>query len=62
MEKFGLKDIIKGISQIHGQVFNGENDEVGKVKIAPMYHPAVATYNANMKTTLMEDFKILKDM
>ena len=62
MEKFGLENMIQGISQIHGQVFNGENDEVGKVKIAPMYHPAVATYNANMMSTLMEDFKILKDV
>lgn len=62
MEKFGLENMIQGISQIHGQMFNGKNDEVGEVKIAPMYHPAVATYNANMKTTLMEDFKILKNI
>lgn len=62
MEKFGLENMIQGISQIHGQMFNGKNKEVGEVKIAPMYHPAVATYNANMKGTLMEDFKILKNL
>ena len=29
------------------------------VKIIPFYHPAVATYNADMKKVLKEDFKIL---
>ncbi len=62
MEKFGLEKMIQGISKIHGQMYNGKNEEVGEVKIVPMYHPAVATYNANMKSTLMEDFKVLKDI
>lgn len=62
MGKFGLEKMTKGISQIHGQMYNGKNDEVGEVKIVPMYHPAVATYNANMKGTLMEDFKVLKNI
>jgi DNA polymerase len=30
------------------------------LKIIPLYHPAVATYNINMKGTLKEDFKLLK--
>lgn len=62
MEKFGLENMTQGISKIHGQMFDGENEEVGKVKIVPIYHPAVATYNANMKGTLMEDFKVLKNL
>jgi DNA polymerase len=62
MEKFGLEKTTQGISKIHGQMFNGKNEEVGEVKIVPMYHPAVATYNANMKSVLMKDFKILKNI
>jgi len=30
------------------------------MKIIPLYHPAVATYNPNMKEILKEDFKILQ--
>jgi len=58
-EKYGLKDKLQGISKIHGKVF-----EVGSLfdslKIIPLYHPAVATYNPNMKKILKEDFKILE--
>jgi len=55
MEKFGLKDKIEGISKIHGKVFKSKD-----FTIIPFYHPAVATYNPNMKTILKEDFKVLK--
>lgn len=57
MEKFGLKDKIEGISRIHGKVFS-----VDSLKIIPFYHPAVATYNINMKDTLKKDFKILRNI
>lgn len=55
LEKYDLRDKIQGISKIHGNVFS-----VGDVKIIPFYHPAVATYNPNMKEVLKEDFEILK--
>ncbi len=55
MEKYGLKDKIQGISKIRGKVFEIEN-----LKIIPLYHPAVATYNPNMKEILKKDFKILE--
>lgn len=61
MEKYGLKEKIQGISKIHGKVFE-INNLFGKMKIVPLYHPAVATYNANMKKVLKEDFKILKNL
>jgi len=38
--------------------FGSENG----LKIIPLYHPAVATYNINMKGTLKEDFKVLKSL
>jgi len=55
-DKFGLsKD---KISKIHGKVF-AVSTIAGVVKIVPLYHPAVATYNPNMKGALIEDFKVL---
>lgn len=75
MEKFGLKEKIEPISKIHGKVFevnpfdrlrvNGEQSRIingllQNIKIIPLYHPAVAIYNINMKKVLKEDFKILQ--
>ncbi len=59
MKRFGLEDELKSISQIHGQVFEAETD-YGKVKIIPLYHPAVALYNRSETDTLKKDFKTLK--
>jgi len=55
MEKFGLKDKIKGISKIHGSIFDYQSIFVS-MKIMPLYHPAAATYNVNMKPVLEKDF------
>lgn len=55
MEKFGLEDEIQQISKIHGKIFEAKN-----LKIIPLYHPAVATYNPNMKEVLKKDFKVLE--
>jgi len=60
LEKYNLNDKIDGISKIHGEIFSSKT-LFGSVKIIPFYHPAVATYNPNMKTTLKEDFKLLKE-
>jgi len=58
-EKYGLKDRLQGISKIHGKVFEARN-LFESVKIISLYHPAVATYNPNMKEILKKDFKILE--
>ncbi|MEO0124446.1 MAG: type-4 uracil-DNA glycosylase [candidate division WOR-3 bacterium] len=60
LEKFGLKEKIQGISRIHGKIFEA-NSSYGWIKIIPMYHPAVAVYNINMKKVLERDFKILEE-
>lgn len=57
-EKFGLK--YDKISSVHGKIFQ-VNTAFGNIKIIPLYHPAVATYNPRTKQTLLEDFKILKN-
>jgi uracil-DNA glycosylase len=59
MEKLGLENQIEGISKIHGRLFESKNLSQN-ITVIPFYHPAVATYNPNMKKLLEEDFKILK--
>ncbi len=58
-ERFGLKDQIQGISKIHGRLFESKT-LFQNITIIPFYHPAVASYNPNMKQTLAKDFKILE--
>ncbi len=61
MEKYGLKNQVQGISKIHGRIFEVKN-LFQSIKIIPLYHPAVATYNSNMKETLRKDFKVLEKL
>ncbi len=60
MKKFGLEPELKSISIIHGKIFNTETS-YGKIKIIPLYHPAVAIYNASEKESLKKDFEVLKE-
>jgi len=59
MGKFGLKDQIQPISKIHGKVFESKSLFQDIILIS-FYHPAVATYNSNMKEILKKDFQVLK--
>ena len=59
MKRYGLESELGPIGKLHGQVFETEISGQ-KVKIVPLYHPAVAIYNQHSKSTLMEDFKVLK--
>jgi len=75
-KKYNLRDKLEGISKIHGKVFEPQvaaedvqsslfeqkRRGIKEVKIIPFYHPAVATYNPNMKEVLKEDFKVLKNL
>lgn len=47
------------ISNLHGTIIS-VNTAYGEAHVVPLYHPAVALYNANQKATLMEDFKVLR--
>lgn len=58
MEKFNLGDKLKSISQMHGCIFEAKTN-YGKVKIIPLYHPAVALYNGSSIEILKKDFKSL---
>lgn len=61
INRFGLGDILRSISQMHGQLFQTETT-YGKVKILPLYHPAAAIYNRALMDTLKEDFTKLKGL
>jgi uracil-DNA glycosylase len=61
MERYGLEKEVDAISKIHGKVFE-TSMPYGRVKVVPLYHPAVAIYNQASKETLKEDFKILKTL
>lgn len=59
MQKFGLENQLKSISQMHGKTFKAEIS-YGKLTIIPLYHPAVAIYNRTTTDILMKDFQVLK--
>lgn len=60
INRFGLGSQMGSISQMHGKIFEAKT-YYGVVKIVPLYHPAVAVYNSNMKDELIKDFQILKN-
>lgn len=59
MRKFGLETQLLSISQMHGKTFDAEVS-YGKIKIIPLYHPAVAIYNRTTKDVLLKDFQVFK--
>jgi len=61
MERYGLGDEVEPISKMHGRFFEAQFKH-GIVGLVPLYHPAVAVYNNNMKSELIKDFKIIKDL
>lgn len=62
MEHYGLKENIRSISEMHGEVFVGIDPIQGKkVVVIPLYHPAASIYNHNLLNTLLEDMKIVRE-
>lgn len=58
MKKFNLENELDIISKIHGKVFESETN-FGKIKIIPLYHPAVAIYSRTQLPQLKQDFEQL---
>ncbi len=54
--RFSMSRYFKGqaIGRIHGQP-----KEIDGVLVVPMYHPAAALHQANLRNTILEDFKKL---
>jgi uracil-DNA glycosylase family 4 len=61
MSRYGLESELGPIGKLHGQIFDTEIAGQ-KVKIVPLYHPAVALYNPNNRDELKKDFKVLKSL
>lgn len=59
INRLGLSSLLEPISKMHGKILEAKTN-YGIVKIIPLYHPAVAVYNANMKDELKKDFEVLK--
>lgn len=59
MDKFSLGEKFTSISEVHGKVFPA-SAKYGKIRVIPMYHPAVALYNGAGKKALEEDYKSIK--
>ncbi len=53
--KFGFT--AEPVSKIHGKIFKSEN-----ITVIPMYHPASAVYNPNLKQIIINDFMKLKEV
>lgn len=60
MKKFGLESEIDIISKNHGKIFEAKAS-YGKIKIIPLYHPAVAIYSRTQLPQLKQDFELLKE-
>ena len=56
----GLNLPFSRISELHGKIFEAETG-FGKIKIIPLYHPAVACYHSEMINVLKDDFRKIKD-
>lgn len=61
LEKFKAPEAVQAISVLHGKVVEVKAP-YGNIHIAPLYHPAVAVYNSNMKEALAKDFAVLKTL
>ena len=61
MNKFDLSLELEPISKAHGKIYEATTS-YGKIKIIPLYHPAVAVYNSHTKDILAKDFKLLKNI
>lgn len=59
LEKFGMKP--ESIGKIHGKVFSIRNLMLSS-KIIPLYHPAAALRNPDLKSVIREDFRVLKEL
>ncbi len=59
LEKFGIRP--DRIGKIHGEVFPVHNLMISS-KIVPIHHPAAALRNPELKSVLMEDFRVLKGL
>ena len=59
LEKCKLPESGQTITTLHGNILP-VTVSYGTLHLIPLYHPAVALYNSNMKKVLQKDFEVLK--
>ena len=59
LRQFGSLQAGLRISQLHGTVIK-VRAAYGGASVVPLFHPAAALYNANQRTTLEQDFQVLR--
>jgi DNA polymerase len=59
LEQYELPQQGKRIGDLHGHVLQAEASH-GKVTVVPLYHPAAAFYNQDLRDTIEQDFQVLK--
>lgn len=59
--QFGLSAKTEPISRMHGRVLDA-HASYGPIKIAVLYHPAVAVYNGSSYAGLEQDFRVLREL
>ncbi len=59
LKKFSISE--GKIGMIHGKIYQMKNKSIDS-NIIPMYHPAAAIYNPNLKDTLEKDFKAIRKL
>lgn len=59
LKKFSISEGKIGI--IHGKIYQMKNKSIDS-NIIPMYHPAAAIYNPNLKDKLKKDFKAIRKL
>lgn len=59
MNRYGLQSECDAISNVRGKIFDAKIGKT-KVKVVPLYHPAVAIYNRKRIGELEKDFEVLK--
>jgi uracil-DNA glycosylase family 4 len=59
LEHFHLPQQGRKIGDLHGQVLGAESS-YGHLSIVPLYHPAAAFYNQDLKEAIEKDFQVLE--
>lgn len=57
--EFDLPEQGKRIGELHGQVLSAQSS-YGEIAILPLYHPAAALYNDQLRDVIQEDFQVLE--
>ncbi len=58
LEQYDLLQDGQKIGKLHGEVLEAEAS-YGDIKIVPLYHPAAAFYNQDLRATMEEDIQVL---